>query len=60
LARSRRITQKCPHKKNRRPKGQRRKSREETPKEGIGGQSIAAPQEYAAAPHKKQQGHEHF
>ena len=33
---------------------QRPKSREETPKEGIGSNSVTAPQQYALAPHKKQ------
>ena len=32
------------------------KSREETPKEGIGGKRLAAPQQYARAVHKKQEG----
>jgi hypothetical protein len=32
----------------------RPKSREETPKEGIGGKRLAAPQQYARAVHKKQ------
>jgi hypothetical protein len=32
----------------------RPKSREETPKEGIGGNNIAALQQYARAAHKKQ------
>jgi hypothetical protein len=32
------------------------KSREETPKEGIGGKKLAAPQQYARAVHKKQEG----
>jgi hypothetical protein len=31
------------------------KSREETPKEGIGGKRLAAPQQYARAVHKKQE-----
>jgi hypothetical protein len=32
----------------------RPKSREETPKEGIGGKNLAASQQYARATHKKQ------
>jgi hypothetical protein len=34
----------------------RPKSREETPKEGIGGNNLTAPQQYARAMHKKQVG----
>ncbi len=59
-ARLRNSAEKPAHKKNRQPIGQRRKSREETPKEGIGGQSITAPQDYAVAPHKKQEDRQHF
>jgi hypothetical protein len=33
----------------------RRKSREETPKEGIGGKSLAAPQQYTLLTHKNQE-----
>ncbi|MCI0736703.1 MAG: hypothetical protein L0Y50_10610, partial [Beijerinckiaceae bacterium] len=38
----------------------RPKSREETPKEGIGGKNLAAPQQYARAAHKKQGGTANF
>jgi hypothetical protein len=62
LARGCGIAQKNPARAQKKPPtiGQRRKSREETPKEGIGGQSNAAPQDYAVAPHKKQEGRQHF
>jgi hypothetical protein len=38
----------------------RPKSREETPKEGIGGKRLAAPQQYERAVHKKQGGSARF